>query len=165
MSKQILVDINLNKNEIQNGVIQNLASDPSNAIAGQIYYNTTSNKLKYYNGTTWEEVNEETGTVTSVGVSNATNGGLSVSGSPITSSGTISIGHSNVLSNAQTTSGVYPIKIDKNGHISEYGSAIDFSIYEDQIFFSYIDNPYCTYGKFWNKHNSNSNNRICNKCN
>ena len=64
------------------------------------------------------------GTVTSVGVANATDGGLSVSGSPITGSGTISVGHSNVLASAQTTSGIYPIKIDKNGHISEYGSAI-----------------------------------------
>ena len=65
-----------------------------------------------------------TGSVTSVGVQNATNGGISVSGSPITSSGTITIGHSNVLTNAQTTQAVYPIKIDKNGHISEYGSAV-----------------------------------------
>ena len=64
------------------------------------------------------------GTVTSVGVSNATNGGLSVSGSPITSNGTITIGHSNILSSAQTTQAVYPIKIDKNGHISAYGSAV-----------------------------------------
>ena len=65
-----------------------------------------------------------TGTVTSVGVSNATNGGLSVSGSPITTNGTITVGHSNVLSSAQSTQAVYPIKIDKNGHISEYGSAV-----------------------------------------
>lgn len=64
------------------------------------------------------------GTVTSVGVSNATNGGLTVSGSPITGSGTISVGHTNVLTNAQTTQAVYPIKIDKNGHISSYGSAV-----------------------------------------
>ena len=64
------------------------------------------------------------GTVTSVEISNATNGGLSISGSPITSSGTITVGHSNVLTSAQTTSAVYPIKIDKNGHISEYGSAV-----------------------------------------
>lgn len=64
------------------------------------------------------------GTVTSVAVSNATNGGLSVSGSPVSSSGTITIGHSNVLSSAQTTQAVYPIKIDKNGHISAYGSAV-----------------------------------------
>ena len=65
-----------------------------------------------------------TGTVTSVGLTNATNGGLSISGSPITSSGSITVGHSNVLSSAQTTQAVYPIKIDKNGHISEYGSAV-----------------------------------------
>ena len=52
------------------------------------------------------------GTVTSVEISNATNGGLSISGSPITSSGTITVGHSNVLTSAQTTSAVYPIKID-----------------------------------------------------
>ena len=62
--------------------------------------------------------------VTSVGVANATNGGLTVSGSPITSSGTITIGHSNVLTSAQTTQGLYPIKIDKNGHISAYGDAV-----------------------------------------
>ena len=64
------------------------------------------------------------GTVTSVAVSNATNGGLSISGSPISSSGTITIGHSNVLAAAQTTQAVYPITIDKNGHISGYGTAV-----------------------------------------
>lgn len=64
------------------------------------------------------------GTVTSVGLSNATNGGLSISGSPVTSSGTITVGHSNILTSAQTTQAVYPIKIDKNGHISAYGSAV-----------------------------------------
>lgn len=64
------------------------------------------------------------GSVTSVGATNATNGGLSISGSPVTTSGTITIGHSNILSSAQTTQAVYPIKIDKNGHISAYGSAV-----------------------------------------
>ena len=64
------------------------------------------------------------GSVTSVGLSNATNGGLTISGSPITSSGSITVGHTNILTNAQTTQAVYPIKIDKNGHISEYGSAV-----------------------------------------
>lgn len=68
------------------------------------------------------------GSVTSVAVSNATNGGLSVSGSPITDSGTITIGHSNVLTAAQTTQAVYPIKIDKNGHISEYGAAVTIPV-------------------------------------
>ena len=72
----------------------------------------------------WNGKTSNTGTVTSITVSNATNGGLSISGSPISTSGTITIGHSNVLSSAQTTQAVYPIKIDKNGHISAYGSAV-----------------------------------------
>ena len=66
-----------------------------------------------------------TGTVTSVGLNNATDGGLTVSGSPVTSSGTITVGHSNVLNNAQTTQGVYPITIDKNGHVASYGAKED----------------------------------------
>lgn len=65
-----------------------------------------------------------TGTVTSVGLTNATNGGLTISGSPITSSGSITVGHSNVLSSAQSTQAVYPITIDKNGHIGSYGTAV-----------------------------------------
>ena len=47
------------------------------------------------NGTDWIVIpsgDEPSGTVTSVAISNATNGGLSISGSPITSSGTITIG-------------------------------------------------------------------------
>ena len=73
----------------------------------------------------WSAVNAvPKGTVTSVGLQNATNGGLTVTDSPVTSSGTITVGHSNVLTSAQTTSGIYPIKIDKNGHITEYGTAL-----------------------------------------
>lgn len=129
MAKKILTDINLNKLEAQNVTIQNLASDPSSPVKGQVYFNTTTNKFRCYNGSTWDEMGTGGGTVTSVAVSNDTNGGLSVSGSPVTSSGTITVGHSNVLANAQTTSGIYPIKIDKNGHISEYGSAVDLTTY------------------------------------
>lgn len=62
-----------------------------------------------------------TGTVTSVGITNG--GGLSISGSPITTSGSITVGHSNSVT-AQTTQAVYPIKIDAYGHISAYGSAV-----------------------------------------
>lgn len=79
------------------------------------------------NGSEWVVIpsgDEPDGTVTSVGLSNATNGGLTISDSPVTSSGSITVGHSNVLTSAQTTQAVYPIKIDKNGHISAYGSAL-----------------------------------------
>ena len=92
------------------------------ALIGEMQYLTIG-------GNTYSLPSGGGGSVTSVAVSNATNGGLSVSGSPISSSGTITIGHSNVLSAAQTTQAVYPIKIDKNGHISAYGTAINLSEY------------------------------------
>jgi hypothetical protein len=53
MSKVFLVPIDLTKNELQNGVIQNLSSDPGSPVEGQIYWNTTSHVLKLYNGTVW----------------------------------------------------------------------------------------------------------------
>lgn len=71
----------------------------------------------------WNNKTSNTGTVTSVAVSNDTNGGLTVSGSPITSSGTVKIKHTNQVT-AQNTQAIYPIKIDVNGHISAYGNAV-----------------------------------------
>lgn len=54
--KKILTSLDLNCNEIQNFVIQKLATDPGPGISGRIYYNTTDKVLKIHNGTDWEEV-------------------------------------------------------------------------------------------------------------
>lgn len=45
--------------QLQSGTPANfapLSSDPGSAVAGDMYYNTTSNKVRYYNGTTWADL-------------------------------------------------------------------------------------------------------------
>lgn len=49
----IRVDIDLNQNELQNAVIQNLASAPANPKEGQIYYNTASDTFYGYKNGSW----------------------------------------------------------------------------------------------------------------
>lgn len=58
---QILTSINLLKNELQNAVIQNLATSPSNPKEGQIYYNTAEHTLYQYKGEAdgWKPVGVE----------------------------------------------------------------------------------------------------------
>lgn len=52
-TRKYLANIDLNQNELQNPVIQNLASAPASPKKGQQYFNTTDNTLYVYTGTAW----------------------------------------------------------------------------------------------------------------
>lgn len=56
MARKFLVPIDLNKLELQNAAIQNLASDPASPSVGQIYYNTASSRLKVRNASAFIEI-------------------------------------------------------------------------------------------------------------
>lgn len=53
-------NINLNKNSLNNAAIQALSSNPSSPATAQIYYNTGSNELRIYSGSTWIAVGSDT---------------------------------------------------------------------------------------------------------
>ena len=52
-------DIDLNNNKIKNFTVDTLDQAPNNPNKGQQYYNTTDNKLYYWNGTEWVTGSDE----------------------------------------------------------------------------------------------------------
>lgn len=81
-------------------------------------------------GSSWVLIpsgDEPNGTVTSVGVSNG--GGLSISGSPVTSSGTITISHADTSSQASSSNSgrtyIQSITLDTYGHVTGLSTATE----------------------------------------
>ena len=108
MAVKFLDNLDLNDNQLLNARLENLASDPGTANAGDIIYNTTSNVFKYYNGSSWVDPSAGTYTGwtvqadsgTSYNVSSGTTvdftggTGISTSSSTPTPTGTVTITNS-----------------------------------------------------------------------
>ena len=71
MPINFFADINLDKQEIQSVAFETLAANPSTPTEGQFYFNTGTNRLRFYDltNTDWIEVGNSTG-VTSVAAQN-----------------------------------------------------------------------------------------------
>jgi len=65
MAINFLNNLDLNKNQLQNAVVQVLATAPSNAVEGQIYYDSSDNNIYFYNGTAWASFSGDITSITS----------------------------------------------------------------------------------------------------
>ena len=116
MSQKWFNGLNLQQNQLENAVIQNLASDPSSGKAGQIYYNTTDNGYRYYNGTAW--VNSSADALKSI-----------VAGNGLTSTGTdtvtISLGTPSASGSGSNTYGSNSVTAESHTHQIKLPDATD----------------------------------------
>ena len=95
MAVNYLSSIDLNKNELQNAKIHVLATAPSNPQEGQIYYNSTDNKLYFYDGTSFVDASGDiksvvtsTSTTLQITDSNGPNPSIATVTAAITNGGT-----------------------------------------------------------------------------
>jgi len=99
MAIPFLSNIDLKQNEIQNAVLHNQTSDPT-GVEGQIYYNTSTNKVLVHNGTAFVDIS---GDITSI------SNGDGISGGNTTGDITLSI-NADTTNDFQFTSGVLELK-------------------------------------------------------
>ena len=121
MALSYLTDINLNKNELQNAVIQKLATDPSSGqTAGWIIYNTSDNQLKVYDGSAWTNVG---GDITGVNIT----AGTGLTGTVNTTSGqhtqTVNLADTAVTPNSYGSATAIPtFTVDQQGRLTAAGT-------------------------------------------
>ena len=77
MSTKFLVNLDLNKNQLLNAVIQNLGSHPTTGmVEGQIYANTTDHKMYRYSNNAWVELGGSGGAGDVTGPASSTDANL-----------------------------------------------------------------------------------------
>lgn len=121
MAKRFLVSLDLGTNELQNAVIQNLpaASEPT-GVKGRVYFDSTNNKLKVYDGTTWQPLAIGGSAASTVTLEGDVTGTANVSSGTITISTTIA---SNSVALGTDTTGNYVNDITGGTGVTVTGTA------------------------------------------
>jgi hypothetical protein len=118
--------LDLQKNELRNGVIQVLATPPASPVTGQIYYNSDINDgavgLMVYNGTAWESVGSIDGLSGTAPIQVSVSGGvatISISAADGSNPGSMSSAHYNLVQNATDANTASTlVKRDSSGNFS-----------------------------------------------
>lgn len=139
---EYLANLNLNKNELQNARVQNLATAPSNPVVGQIYFNTTDHTGYIYDGTKWRDIAQivdlsaKQDTLVS-GENIKTINGTSILGSgniEISSGGTYTSGEGITISSSGEISVINPLPMSLRLYNYDIGTKTKTQIESDDIF-------------------------------
>lgn len=125
---KMLSNLDLNKNEIQNVRVQNLATAPSNPVVGQIYFNTTDKTGYIYDGTTWRDIAQIVDLSTKQDTLVSGTNIKTINGSSVLGSGDLVIdtgGHYTAGSGIDITDGVISVKEGSTGGTYDYDELVN----------------------------------------